>query len=407
MTEERSCQSCDAETRSAKSQRPGEDDEQYRQRAAVARRMCRIQRKIVVLSGKGGVGKSTVAVNLAVAAAEAGLRTGLLDIDIHGPSVPRLLGLNDRRPETQQGAIVPVDARPNLTVMSIGFLLNDADDAVIWRGPMKYGVIRQFLGDVEWGELDLLVVDSPPGTGDEPLSVIQLIEDADGAIVVTTPQAVAVADVRKSVNFCRQLSLPVLGVIENMSGFACPKCGEVTCLFGSGGGEDMAADMGLPFLGRVPLDPRITESGEAGEPYIITHRAGPAADVFRSAVACVVGDKGGHSMRYAVPLSRGVLSAHFGHCEQFALVDVDPETKQVTGVTRADPPAHEPGALPAWLKENGAGVIIAGGMGQRAQGLFAESGIQVVVGASEATPEELVRAHLDGRLDAGPNICDH
>jgi len=284
MATEKSCSACDSETCSAAAQRPNEDDQQYQQRLAVARRMCRIKRKVIVLSGKGGVGKSTVAVNVAVAAAQAGLRTGLLDVDVHGPSVPKLLGLEEVRPEAAGGSIVPVEACGGLLVMSVGFLLQSRDDAVIWRGPMKHGVIRQFLADVEWGDLDLLIVDSPPGTGDEPLSVIQLIGDATGAIVVTTPQEVALADVRKSINFCRQLSLPVLGVIENMSGFVCPGCGEVTDVFGSGGGEKMAGEMSVPFLGKVPMDPRVCDSGDAGQPFVTLENPGPGGEVFRAVV---------------------------------------------------------------------------------------------------------------------------
>ena len=413
MSEQQSCDACDSKTCSAAAARPNENEEQRERRLAVARRMCRIRRKIIVLSGKGGVGKSTVAANLAVAAAQAGLKTGLLDVDVHGPSIPKLLGLESARPGAAGDTILPIEAAENLEVMSIGFLLQGRDDAVIWRGPMKYTVIRQFLGDVEWGDLDLLVVDSPPGTGDEPLSVIQLIENADGAIVVTTPQQLAVADVRRSINFCRQLSLPVLGVIENMSGLVCPKCDEVIDVFGSGGGEQMAAAMGVPFLGRVPIDPRMTELGDAGKPYVTEHGDSPAARLFRRTLDIVAGrnEEEEHQedtvMRYAVPLHNGVLSAHFGHCEEFALVDVDPDTKTVTGVTRETPPAHEPGVLPAWLGQNGVGIVIAGGMGRRAQNLFNESGIEVVVGAQETAPEELVQAHLNGALETGGNICDH
>jgi len=413
MSQQESCDTCDSKTCSAAAPRPNESEEQREKRLAVARRMCRIRRKIIVLSGKGGVGKSTVATNLAVAAAQAGLETGLLDVDIHGPSIPKLLGLEGARPVAAGDSILPVEAGENLKVMSIGFLLQGRDDAVIWRGPMKYGVIRQFLGDVEWGDLDLLVVDSPPGTGDEPLSVIQLIENADGAVVVTTPQQLAVADVRRSINFCRQLSLPVLGVIENMSGFVCPKCGEVSDVFGAGGGQQMAAAMHVPFLGKVPIDPRMTELGDAGKPYVTEHSDSPAAELFRRTLDIVAGrnEEEEHQedivMRYAVPLYNGVLSAHFGHCEEFALVDVDPDTKTVTGVTKMKPPAHEPGVLPAWLSQNGVKIVIAGGMGRRAQDLFNESGIEVLVGAQETAPEELVQAHLNGTLETGGNICDH
>ncbi len=271
--------------RETKKMDPGE--RQAQQRAAVARRMSQVKRKVMVLSGKGGVGKSTVAVNLAIAAGQAGIRTGLLDIDIHGPSIPKLLGLEGHRPDVRGNDIQPIEAQENLKVMSIGFLLENRDDAVIWRGPMKYNAIRQFLAEVEWGELDLLIVDSPPGTGDEPLSVVQLVGNADGAIVVTTPQEVALADVRKCINFCRQLSLPVLGVIENMSGFRCPRCGNVTDVFGSGGGEKMAADMAIPFLGKMPIDRRISESGDSGKPYVTMKDGLPSAELFRKAAVSI------------------------------------------------------------------------------------------------------------------------
>jgi len=228
-------------------------------------RMRRIRHKVLVLSGKGGVGKSTVAVNLAVRLADAGKRVGLLDVDIHGPSVPKMLGL-ENAPVAADSAVLHPVALGRLSVMSIAFLLQSRDDAVIWRGPMKMGVVRQFLQDVEWGDLDFLVVDAPPGTGDEPLSVCQLMPDADGAVVVTTPQEVALTAVRKSITFCNKLSIPVLGVVENMSGFVCPHCGTLTEIFGSGGGEEMAQRMGVPFLGRIPIDPSVREAGDAGKP---------------------------------------------------------------------------------------------------------------------------------------------
>ena len=269
MTKEtNTCDTCDSTSCPVNQQRPGESAEEFLDRKVLTQRMRRIGRKLLVLSGKGGVGKSTVATNLAVALASAGKQVGLLDIDIHGPSVPKLLGLDGAPLEGTQESLSPVLYRDNFKVMSIGFLLRGRDDAVIWRGPMKHGVIKQFLKDVEWGDLDYLIVDVPPGTGDEPLSVIQLIGDADGAIVVTSPQEVALIDVRKAVDFCRKLSLPVLGVIENMSGFVCPKCGETTDILGAGGGEDMAKSVNVPFLGRIPIDPQIAVSGDAGKPYV-------------------------------------------------------------------------------------------------------------------------------------------
>ena len=250
--------------------------------------MSRIRFKIMVLSGKGGVGKSTVAVNLAVSLSLNGNRVGLLDVDIHGPSIPKLLNLEGRGVGLIDGKIVPVNLSDSLKIMSIGFMLHSRDDAVIWRGPMKMNVIKQFLKDVNWGELEFLIIDSPPGTGDEPLSVCQLIEDADGAIIVTTPQEIALADVRKSINFCHQLKLPVLGVVENMSGFVCPKCGQVTDIFKSGGGERMAQEMAVPFLGRIPLDPQIGLACDKGEPYIYHSGQTATAKAFERAMRPIV-----------------------------------------------------------------------------------------------------------------------
>ena len=247
-------------------------------------KMKRIKHKILILSGKGGVGKSTVAANMAVSLALEGKKVGLLDIDIHGPSIPGILNLEKQKLESDGETIIPVKMSENLKVMSIGFMLNNEDDALIWRGPMKNQVIKQFLKDVDWGELDFLIIDSPPGTGDEPLSIIQMLEDADGAVIVTTPQKVAISDVRKGINFCRKLDLPVIGVLENMSGFICPKCGEVTDIFKSGGGEKMAKEMNVPFLGKIPIDPQIVEACDSGKPYIKHFSETQAAKAFKQAI---------------------------------------------------------------------------------------------------------------------------
>jgi len=280
MAKESSCKACESDACSAKEPREDESAEDFLERQALAERLCKIRHKILVLSGKGGVGKSTVAANLAVSFATQGFRTGLLDIDLHGPSIPKLLHLEGRTLDLRGSAMEPIAVGDNLKVISIGFLLRSPDDAVIWRGPLKMGVIKQFLRDVEWGELDYLVVDSPPGTGDEPLSICQLLDGADGAVVVTTPQDVAVADVRKCITFCRQVKMPVLGVVENMSGFVCPHCGQTTDLFKSGGGERMAAEMGVPFLGRIPLDAAVVESGDTGRPFAYHRADAPAARAF-------------------------------------------------------------------------------------------------------------------------------
>jgi len=384
--------------------------------------MCRIAHKVLVLSGKGGVGKSTVAVNLATALALAGKRVGLLDVDIHGPSVPKLLHLEGTPITGTEDSLTPVRAGfgdGTIDVMSIGFMLRERDDAVIWRGPMKYGVIKQFLKDVNWGDLDYLIVDSPPGTGDEPLAVAQLIEGADGAVLVTTPQEVSLQDVRRCVVFCRQVELPVLGVVENMSGFTCPKCGEVIPIFGADGGKAMAEEMGVPFLAAIPIEPEVVVSGDGGTPIVQSRPHSETARAFGRIVRKLVGTgfdvsntdqldaTEGELMKIAIPVTGGVLSAHFGHCEQFALFTVDETSRTLGDRVLLPAPPHEPGMLPRWLHEQGATVIIAGGMGARAQGLFAQAGVQVVVGAPVAAPEAVAQDFLDGTLRPGANICDH
>ncbi len=246
--------------------------------------LSRIRNKIVVLSGKGGVGKSTVAANLAVGLAQEGLKVGLLDVDVHGPSIPRLMHLADAKPKVEGKWIEPVEWNWNLKVMSVGFMLPDANEPVIWRGPVKGGVIQQFLSDVLWGDLDYLVVDCPPGTGDEPLSVMQLLGPEALALVVTSPQAVAVDDVRRSVSFCRQLGNPVLGIVENLSGFTCTSCGQVHDIFHSGGGEALATEMHVPFLARIPIDQNVARSGDEGEAFLSIKGDSPSVLAFRSVV---------------------------------------------------------------------------------------------------------------------------
>jgi Mrp family chromosome partitioning ATPase len=226
-----------------------------------------IRHKLLVMSGKGGVGKSTVAVYLALGLARRGHTVGLLDVDLHGPDIPRLLGLKGRFYQGPEGGIQPQIAMEKVKVVSIEGFLSERDAPVIWRGPMKHKAIRQFLGQVEWGRLDYLIIDSPPGTGDEPLSVARLIPDAR-AIIITTPQEVALADVRKAINFCRHTQLQILGIVENMSSLICPHCGGEIHLFRQGGGQKTANDMGIPFLGSLPFDLRVVAGGDLGAPLI-------------------------------------------------------------------------------------------------------------------------------------------
>lgn len=282
--EEKSCNSCEKTECSAKEQKPDEDTKEFLERQALLKRMCQVKHKILVLSGKGGVGKSTVAVNVAISLALAGKKVGLLDVDVHGPSVPKLLGLEQHPPTVVDGAIFPTLFQDKLKVMSLGFFLKRRDDAVVWRGPLKMSLIRQFLRDVEWGTLDYLIIDCPPGTGDEPLSVAQLIEDATGALIVTTPQEIALEDVRKSINFCRTVGLRVIGVVENMSGFVCPQCKARCEIFKSGGGAEMAREMGVPFLGKIPIDPRIVTASDDGKPFCQDHAESETAKAFLEVV---------------------------------------------------------------------------------------------------------------------------
>lgn len=401
----------------------GQVDESQGKESALQERMSCIRNKLLVLSGKGGVGKSTVAVNLAAALARSGKKVGLLDVDLHGPSIPTLLGLQELRLKSDaRGAIIPFKLEENLSVVSVGLCLDSTESAVIWRGPLKNNVIQQFLGEVPWGTLDYLIIDSPPGTGDEPLSVAQMVGKGASAVIVTTSQDVAIADVRRSLSFCRQLDLPVAGIIENMSGLACPHCGDQIDLFKSGAGEELAERAGVPFLGRIPIDPQVVLAGDAGRALIDVGDDTPAIRAFTPIIEAILArccpegpittqskseDKEYSTMRIAVPTVNGKLCVHFGHCDQFALVDVDPESATVSGVTRLAPPEHEPGVLPRWLKEQGAQQVIAGGMGQRAQDLFKENGIDVIVGASDGEPEQIVRAHLAGNLSVAQNVCDH
>lgn len=383
----------------------------------------RIKHKIMVLSGKGGVGKSTVAANISVAIALEGNKVGILDTDFHGPSIPTLLNLDNARPTSDGNSILPVTLTEGIKVMSIGFLLPNQDDAVIWRGPMKMNVIKQLLTEVNWGDLDYLIIDFPPGTGDEPLSVAQLIPGSDGAIIVTTPQDLSLNDVKKCINFCRQVNVPVLGVLENMSGLVCPHCNNVIDIFKKGGGETMAAQMGVPFLGRIPIEPTIVEASDAGKPFVYHYSKTEAAKAFSKAIEPILhmseretsqakpdenlpAKKDGN-LRIAVPVVQGRLSAHFGHCDEFALFDVDTEAKKILAEMRIAAPPHEPGLLPVWLAERETDVILAGGMGQRAQGLFSDKGIKVCVGASADEPHNVVTAYLNGDLILGDNICDH
>jgi ATP-binding protein involved in chromosome partitioning len=272
----------------------------------VKENLGRVRHKIAVISGKGGVGKTTFTVNLAVSLAMNGHeeRVGILDADFHGPSVPKMLGLRGHKLEAiPAGLIVPVVGPLGIRVVSTDFILPDDDTPVIWRGPLKMNAIRDFLSEIAWGELDFLLIDLPPGTGDEPLSVAQLLPDIDGVVVLTIPSQVSQLVVRKSVSFARRLNMPIIGVVENMSGFICPNCGSKFDIFQSGGGRRIAEELKVPFLGSVPLDPRISEDSDNGKPFILEHSDSPAAKAFMDIVEKVEGFLGEGAQN--VSLERG------------------------------------------------------------------------------------------------------
>jgi predicted Fe-Mo cluster-binding NifX family protein len=311
-------------------------------------------------------------------------------------------------------------------VISIETLMGDnKDTATIWRGPLKIGVIRQFISDIEWADLDYLIIDSPPGTGDEPLTVAQTVPDAK-ALIVTTPQEISLADVRKSINFCRQVHMSILGIVENMSGFQCPHCGQTIDLFKKDGGQLTAKKEGLRLLASLPIEPEVVKRGDAGDLAGLYEEGLSFNLEFKKMVHGIVGqgvhvppgpvdEQGKPDMLtdgvindkviFAIPTAGGKLSAHFGHCEQFAFIEA--EDGKIKAKSMQTPPAHEPGILPKWLHEQGTDIILAGGMGSKAQQLFNENGIRVITGAPMDSPEALVNQYLSDALVTGDNVCDH
>jgi ATP-binding protein involved in chromosome partitioning len=280
------------------------------QKLAMDSSLGKIRNKILVMSGKGGVGKSTVATNLALGLADRGYRVGLMDVDLHGPDICRMLNLTERLPKRQEknGLVPPMRYNDNLKVISLEYMMENRDEPVIWRGPLKVQAIRQFIADMDWGELDYLIIDAPPGTGDEPLTVASTIKDAK-ALVVTTPQEVALADVRKSLNFCKHVKMDVLGVVENMSGLICPHCCNTIEIFKSGGGEKMATDFKVRFLGRIPMDPRVVLGGDDGKPYLVSQADSPAVAAFTKVMAGVEKATAG---AIVIPLAKAVSGCACG-----------------------------------------------------------------------------------------------
>jgi len=257
--------------------------EQELQQKKIDTTLQKIKNKIIVMSGKGGVGKSTIAVNLAVALSEQGYKVGLMDIDFHGPNTLKMLHLEKQKLQSDGESLIPLNYSKNLKVVSMAALLETSDTAVIWRGPLKIGAIKQFIADVRWEKLDWLIIDSPPGTGDEPLSIAQIINNSK-SIIVTTPQDISILDIRKSVNFCKQLKIKIIGIIENMSSFFCPHCGKKIEIFKSGGGKKTAKQMNLKYLGALPLDEKIMEASDKGIPYLSQFNQSDAGKAFEKII---------------------------------------------------------------------------------------------------------------------------
>ncbi len=257
-----------------------QDKAKQEQAVELKETLAKIKNKLIVMSGKGGVGKTSVSVNLSIALAKKGYQVGIMDVDLHGPDVPRMLGLQGEVTASKDvPKLTPMSYSDNLKAISMECFMPNKDDAVIWRGPLKHSAINQFITDIDWGELDFLIVDSPPGTGDEPLSVAQTIPDAK-AIIVTTPQEVALSDVRKSINFCKKINTDIVGMVENMSGYVCPHCGETAELFGTGGGETTSNQFNINFLGKIPFDPKIVKAGDTGVSYQDKNKDAVAAKAF-------------------------------------------------------------------------------------------------------------------------------
>ena len=250
--------------------------------------MSKIKHKILVLSNKGGVGKSAVAINLACSLSEKGFKVGILDADLHGPSVATMLGFEGKKLQGSSEGIIPMSVSSDLVAVSMASLIETSDAPLIWRGPLKMMALKQFLGEVKWGNLDYLIIDSPPGTGDEPLSICQLIPELEGGIIVTTPQGVALLDSRKCINFLKNLNIPILGIIENMSGLKCPHCGKNIDLFKSGGGKKAAEEFKIPFLGKIPIDIDMVNSTDEGKPYIFQYKDSETARIFNKIVKLII-----------------------------------------------------------------------------------------------------------------------
>ena len=397
--------SCGVDPKSCPGCSPGQQQPAASSDKELNRTLKQIRHKILVMSGKGGVGKSSVAVSLALALARRGYRVGLMDVDLHGPNVLRMLGLKDPLDLMHAQFQLPPDLFDNLRVISIEVLMKNREMAVIWRGPLKHQLIRQFLTEVVWGPLDYLVIDAPPGTGDEPMSVAQTIPEAH-ALIVTTPQEISLADVRKSINFCQKINMDLLGLVENMSGYRCPHCGEAVPLFKSGGAAKTAQAAKVPFLGALPFDPKVVDAADQGELIQLPEESSPffqalhpIVDYLTEVLSPTASRREPGVWKFALPLDDGKLAAKFGQARHFALVTV--KDGAIVDQETIPTPAHEPGGILEILEDLGVTHVIAAGLGEKAQGLIQHKGIEVFPGLPNETPENLVQNFLKHMTSLG------
>ncbi len=390
--------------------------------------MAEVPHKILVMSGKGGVGKTTVAVNLAYTFASMNKKVGIIDADIHGPNVALMTGIEGMQVHSTGDLLEPVIAAPGIKVLSVASLLPDKDCPVVWRGPRKTGLIRNFLANANWNGMDVLVVDCPPGTGDEPMAVAELIPDADGVVIVTSPQDVSLLDSRKCVGFVRGSNQKLLGIVENLSGFVCPSCGEKVDLFKVGGGERAAEELNVPFLGRIPITPKIVESGDEGKPFVKIAPDDPGAIALREIAENIstgwqtgeskeskpketnkLSEKHHRSIAIASEDDKGLdgeVSQHFGRCPYYLIAEVE-EEKILKTKLQKNPhfDSHQPGQMPEYIQSLGVDVIVAGGMGPKAVDMFNNFGIEVATGAT-GNVGSAIDAYLRGEVK-GITPCAH
>ena len=383
-----------------------------------------IRRVIAVVSGKGGVGKSMVTSLLATAMQHSGSKVGVLDADITGPSIPKLFGVQDQRPVPTEAGLLPVVSKQGMQVMSINVLLDDAESPVVWRGPILANTVKQFWTDVIWGDLDFMFLDMPPGTGDVPLTVFQSIP-LDGIVIVTSPQDLVSMIVKKAVNMAKKMDIPIIGIVENMSHVICPDCGETIKIFGDSVTEELALEWGIPFLGSLPIDPRLTELSDKGQiesaaiDYLdqaiiamkkIPAKGEPETDTIAPAEETAPASAQGSTQevtvkKIAIAAEGHYVCEHFGHCEGFNIY-----TTQNGAIIAQDflaNPGHKPGLLPNLLNDQGVHVVIAGGMGAGAIDIFNEKGIDVITGA-RGMVDQTIATYLDGKLLSTGSVChDH